>query len=111
MAHLPLGNIQCPLSHTQWRSRYIVFKITSSGPLRLIVYKEQPATSANELKEIQIDEFGGLDFGLKLDSEKHVFAIITTGATDCFSTDTAEEMLEWTRLLQEYLGKGERGRE
>ncbi len=86
----------------------MVFKITSSGRLRFVVYKEQPATPTNELKEVQMDEFGGMEVGLKMDSEKHVFAVISTSVTDCFSTETAEEMFEWCRLLREYLGKGER---
>ena len=84
----------------------MVFKVTNSGRLQFLVYKEQPTIPANEMKEIPIEEFGGLEANLKLDSEKCVFAIVTTQVTDCFATDTPEEMHEWVRLLQEYLGKG-----
>ena len=91
----------------QWRPRHLVFKVTHAGRLQLIVHKESPATAANEIKEITIDEFGGLENNLKLDSEKYVFAIITTHVTECFSTESPQELTEWSQLLQEYLGKGE----
>ena len=58
------------------------------------------------MKEIPIEEFGGLESTAKVDSEKHVFSVITTGMTDSFSTDSPEELRDWTVLLQEYLGKG-----
>ena len=90
----------------QWRQRYLVFKITQAGRLQLIVYKESPATAANEIKEISIDQFGGLENNLRLDGEKYVFAIITTSITECFSVETPQELSEWSKLLQEYLGKG-----
>lgn len=83
-----------------------MFKVTHAGRLQLIVHKESPPTAANEIKEIAIDEFGGLEFNLKLDSEKYVFAIITTQVTECFSTETPQQLTEWKQLLQEYLGKG-----
>ena len=91
----------------QWRQRHVVFKITHSGRLRLIVYKELPAVPANEAKEIQIEQFGGLETNFKLDNEKYLFAIVTNCATDCFSAETPQEMSDWTTVLQEYLGKGD----
>ncbi len=90
----------------QWRSRHVVFKVTHAGRLQLIVHKESPPTAANEIKEVAIDEFGGLDYNLKIDNEKYAFAIITTHITECFSTDSPHELTEWIQLLQEYLGKG-----
>ena len=83
-----------------------MFKVTSSGRYQFIIYKEQPMTPANEVKEVPIEEFGGLDINAKIDSEKNTFAVITTSTTDCFSTDSPDEMVKWTRVLQEYLGKG-----
>ena len=90
----------------QWRPRYLVFKVTHAGRLQLFVHKEHPPTAANEVKEIAIDEFGGLEGNLKLDNEKYVFAIITTHVTECFSTESPQELTDWRQLLQEYLGKG-----
>ena len=84
----------------------MVFKITHSGRLQLIVYKDQPAIPANEIKEVPIDEFGGLEGNLSVDNEKYAFAVITTHVTESFSADSPNEMTEWTRSLQEYLGKG-----
>ena len=84
----------------------MVFKITHSGRLQLIIYKEQPAIPMNEIKEVPIDEFGGLESNLSLDNEKYAFAIITTHVTESFSVESPREMTEWTTLLQEYLGKG-----
>ena len=83
-----------------------MFKVTHAGRLQLIVYKEYPPTAANEIKEISIDEFGGLEHSLKIDNERYVFAIITN-VTECFSTETPRELGEWRKLLQEYLGKGD----
>ena len=60
-----------------------------------------------KVKEIPIEEFGGLESSGKVDSEKHVFSVITTNVTDSFSMDSPEELCEWTILLQEYLGKGD----
>ena len=85
-----------------------MFKISGGGRLQFIIYRDQPTSPANEIKEIPIEEFGGLESSLKLDNEKFVFYVITTSVTDCFSADSAEELNEWTTLLQEYLGKGER---
>lgn len=90
----------------QWRPRHLVFKVTHAGRLQLILHKESPATASNEIKEIAIDEFGGLEDNLKLDNEKYVFAIITTNITECFSTETPQDWTDWKQLLQEYLGKG-----
>ena len=84
-----------------------MFKISGGGRLQFIIHKDYPPSPANEVKEIAIEEFGGLESTTKVDSEKHVFSVITTNVTDCFSTESAEEMAEWTTLLQEYLGKGE----
>ena len=83
-----------------------MFKVTHAGRLQLIVYKESPPTAANEIKEISIDEFGGLEHNLRIDSEKYVFAIITTNMTECFSTESPQDLSDWKQLLQEYLGKG-----
>lgn len=83
-----------------------MFKVTHAGRLQLIVHKESPAIAANEIKEIAIDEFGGLEHNLKLDNEKYVFAIITTSITECFSTESPQDLTDWRQLLQEYLGKG-----
>ena len=83
-----------------------MFKVTHAGRLQLILHKEHPPTAANELKEIAIDEFGGLEHNLKIDNERYVCAVITTHATECFSTETPQELTEWKQLLQEYLGKG-----
>ena len=84
-----------------------MFKLTqAAGRLQLIVYKEPPATAVNEIKEISIDQFGGLENNLRLDGEKFVFAIITTTITECFSVETPQELSDWSQLLQEYLGKG-----
>ena len=92
--------------HTQWRLRYVVFKTMSSGRFQFMVYKEHPPSPSNEIKEIPIEEFGGIESNLKLDNEKNAFAIISTNFTDCFSVETPEEMQEWVRVLQRYLGKG-----
>ena len=73
------------------------------------MYKEQPTVPSNEIKEIPIEEYGGLEVNLRLDSEKYTFAIITHSMTDCFAVETHSELNKWTALLQEYLGKGERG--
>ena len=83
-----------------------MFKISGGGRLQFIIYREQPTTPANEIKEIPIDEFGGVESGVRMDNEKLVFCVITGSVTDCFSTETVEELNEWTSLLQEYLGKG-----
>ena len=97
-------------THTpQWKPRYVVFKMSQSGRLQLTVYKEQPTVPSNEIKEIPIEEYGGLEVNLRLDSEKYTFAIITNSMTDCFAVETHDELNKWTALLQEYLGKGERG--
>lgn len=84
----------------------MVFKIANAGRLTFTIYKDQPAIPTNELSEIPIEEFGGLDSTLKLDGEKHVFAIISTNWTDCFATDSAESLQEWTKSIQDFLGKG-----
>ena len=84
----------------------MVFKVTHSGRLQLIIYKDQPAIPVNEIKEVPIDEFGGLESNLSLDNEKYAFAITTTHITESFSVESPHEMTEWTTLLQEYLGKG-----
>ena len=60
----------------------------------------------NEIKEVPIDEFGGLVSNLSLDNERYAFAIITTHITESFSSESPQVMTEWTSLLQEYLGKG-----
>lgn len=101
----PLRHKQTGIGLLRWRQRHVVFKITHSGRLRLIVYKELPAVPANEAKEIQIEQFGGLETNFKLDNEKYLFAIVTNCATDCFSAETPQEMSDWTTVLQEYLGK------
>lgn len=93
-------------SYTQWKQRYVAFKITNSGRLQFVIYKEAPAIPDNEVKYVAIDEYGGLETNMKLDSEKYTFAIITNSSTECFSVDSPHEMTEWTKLLQEYLGKG-----
>lgn len=90
----------------QWKPRYVVFKKTHSGRLQFTLYKEKPAVPSNEVKEIPIDDFGGLEINLKLDSEKYTFGIITSSMTDCFAVETPDELNKWTSLLQEYLGKG-----
>ena len=59
----------------------------------------------NEIKEVPIDEFGGLESNLSLDNEKYAFAIITTHVTESFSVESPREMTEWTTLLQEYWEK------
>ena len=84
----------------------MVFKVTHAGRLQLYVHKDFPPTAANEIKEIAIDEFGGLEHNLKLENEKYVFAIITTHITECFSIESPQELTAWRQLLQEYLGKG-----
>lgn len=83
-----------------------MFKVTHGGRLQLIVYKDHTASAAGEIKEIAIEDFGGLEHNLKLDNEKYAFAIITTNVTECFSVDSPRELLEWKQILQEYLGKG-----
>ncbi len=93
-------------THTQWRQRYVAFKVTNSGRLQFVIYKEAPAIPDNEIKHVAIDEYGGLETNMKLESEKYTFAIITNSSTECFSVDSPHEMSEWTNLLQEYLGKG-----
>ena len=85
-----------------------MFKISGGGRLQFIIYKETPTSPVNEVKEIAIEEFGGLESTTKMESEKNVFSVITTSVTDSFSTDSSEDLREWTSLLQEYLGKGER---
>ena len=71
-----------------------------------MLYKEQPAVPDNEVKHVAIEEYGGLETNLKLENEIYTFAIITSNATDCFSTDTPKELTDWTNVIQEYLGKG-----
>ena len=83
-----------------------MFKVSGGGRLQFIIHKDFPPSPANEVKEIPIEEFGGLESTAKVDSEKHVFSIITTSVTDSFSTEGVEDLAEWTSLLQEYLGKG-----
>ena len=90
----------------QWKTRYVVFKISGGGRLQFIIYKESPTSPANEVKEIPIEEYGGLESNTKVDSEKNVFSVITTNMTDTFATESGEDLMEWTQLLQEYLGKG-----
>ncbi|CAI8029348.1 Protein Dok-7, partial [Geodia barretti] len=89
----------------RWKNRYVVFKISGGGRLQFMIHKDCPPSPANEVKEIPIEEFGGIESAAKVDSEKHVFSIITTSVTDSFSTDGVEDLAEWTSLLQEYLGK------
>ena len=71
-----------------------------------MLYKEQPAIPDNELKHVAIEEYGGLETNLKLENEVYTFAIISSSATDCFSTETLQDLTDWTNLIQEYLGKG-----
>ena len=57
--------------------------------------------------QVLIEEYGGLDSVLKLDGEKHVFAIITTHSTECFATESLASLREWVAVIQEYFGKGQ----
>lgn len=91
---------------SQWKTRYVEFKITAAGRLSFTVYREQPATPSNEVTQVSIEEYGGLDHTMKLDGEKHVFAIITTDVTECFAADSAATLEEWVDVIHEYLGKG-----
>ena len=84
-----------------------MFKISGGGRLQFTIHKDHPTSAANEVKEIPIEEFGGLESGSKVDSEKNVFSVITTNATDTFSTESVDDMEEWVMVIQEYLGKGE----
>lgn len=70
------------------------------------MYKSQPATPANELTDVPIEEYGGLDSNFKFDGEKHVFALITTDTTECFAADSSQTLSDWIHAIQEYLGKG-----
>ena len=72
----------------------------------MIVYKDQPPIPDNELTNIPIEEFGGLDYNMKIDGEKQVLAILTTHVTECFATDSSETLREWRTAIQDYLGKG-----
>ena len=72
-----------------------------------MLYKEPPAIPDNEFKHVAIEEYGGLETNLRLDSEKYTFAIITSSVTECFSVDSPQELTDWTKVIQEYLGKGE----
>ena len=103
-----LSHLLPPSHPPQWKNRYVVFKISGGGRLQFMIHKDCPPSPANEVKEIPIEEFGGIESAAKVDSEKHVFSIITTSVTDSFSTDGVEDLAEWTSLLQEYLGKGGR---
>lgn len=93
-------------THAQWRQRYVVFKITKSGRLEFVIYKEPPAIPDNEVKSVAIDEYGGLETNLRLESERYIFALITNSSTECFSVDSPQEMNAWIKVLQENLGKG-----
>jgi hypothetical protein len=92
---------------TRWRHRYVVFKIASAGRLAFTIYKDQPAIPSNELSEVPIEDYGGLDTKLKLDGEKHVFAIITTNSTECFAADNPQTLKDWSNSMIDYLGKGQ----
>ena len=83
-----------------------MFKISNAGRFVFTVYRDKPATPSNEITIVPLEEFGGLDYTLKLDGEKNVFAIITTGITECFAAETQETVHEWRTVIQEYLGKG-----
>lgn len=83
-----------------------MFKVASAGKLTFIIYKDKQLTPANELHEIPIEEYGGLDCTLKMEGERHAFAIITTHSTECFATDSQEVLQEWSHTIREYLGKG-----
>ena len=82
------------------------FKITAAGRLSFTVYREQPASPANEITQVCIEDYGGLDNTMKLDGEKFAFAIITTGITECFAADSAATLQDWSHVIHEYLGKG-----
>lgn len=47
-----------------------------------------------------------MDTNLKIDGEKNAFAILLTYSTECFTTDSPDELHKWARTLHEYLGKG-----
>ena len=83
-----------------------MFKTSNAGRFIFTVYRDKPAVPANEQTEVPIEEFGGLDCALKVDGEKHVFAIITVGITECFAADGPETLQDWCSMLQEYLGQG-----
>ena len=57
--------------------------------------------------QVSIEEYGGLDSTLKVDGEKHVFAIITTHSTECFATESLATLRDWVAIIQEYFGKGQ----
>jgi len=85
----------------------VAFRLTNSGRLEFVIYKEPPAVPDNEIKHVAIDEYGGLENNLKLDNERFTFAVITNSATECFSVESPQEMTDWTTAVHEYLGKGE----
>ena len=92
--------------YPQWRHRYVIFRTSNAGRFIFTVYKDKPAFPANEQADVPIEDFGGLDCTLRLDGEKHVFAIITNDITECFAVDSAEIVQEWCAVLREYLGQG-----
>ena len=77
-----------------------------SGKLTFTVYKDKPPTPSNELYELPIEDYGGTDSNVKIDGEKNVFAILLTDSTECFATESPDDLKRWTRVLNEYLGKG-----
>ena len=83
-----------------------MFRTSNAGRFIFTVYRDQPAVPTNEQTEVPIEEFGGLECTMKLDGEKHVFAIITMGMTECFAVENQESLQEWCSVLTEYLGQG-----
>ena len=64
---------------------------------------------AHEGKEkavVQLDEFCGLEAGLKVDSERHVVAIVTSNETHCLAFRNEVEMRQWADVLRDHLGLG-----
>ena len=57
--------------------------------------------------QVSIEEYGGLDSTLKVDGERHVFAIITTHSTECFAAESLATLRDWVTVIQEYFGKGQ----
>lgn len=75
----------------------------------MVLYKDQMNSVAHEGKEkavVQLDDFCGLEAGLKVDSEKHVVAIVTSNETHCLAFLNELEMRQWADVLRDHLGLG-----
>jgi hypothetical protein len=95
----------------KWKNRYAVLRKVSpvTDRLRMVLYKDQMNSVAHEGKEkavVQLDDFCGLEAGLKVDSEKHVVAIVTSNETHCLAFRNELEMRQWADVLRDQLGLG-----